>query len=128
MKKDQDYIVKVEKAIAQKYGADTIQNPRGNWDEEKEKEYLQQLKEETKKNNQFLDNNEKAETDGFFVNKKLLTRDHNRTCPVCNVYSFNKMDDAYMVKFQCCFNCYVQWVEEREERWLKGWRPNKEEK
>lgn len=128
MKKDQDYVAKVEQAIAQKYGVATVQSPKATWSEKKEKEYLAQLKEEAKKSSEFADKNEKAETDGFFINKKLLIKDHNRSCPVCSVYSFNKLDDAYMVKFECCFDCYVQWVEDREERWLTGWRPNKEEK
>ena len=33
-------------------------------------------------------------------------------------------DDVCLVKFDCCNNCYIQYVENREERWLKGWRPN----
>ena len=44
MKKDPNYIVKVEKAIAEKYGEETVQNPKSNWNEEKEQNYLQQLK------------------------------------------------------------------------------------
>ena len=34
----------IGKAIAQKYGTDTIQNPKSNWTDEKEREYLSQLK------------------------------------------------------------------------------------
>ena len=47
-KKDLNYIAKVEKAIAKKYGDIAIQNPASFWNEEKEKKYLEQLKEETK--------------------------------------------------------------------------------
>ena len=36
-KDDPNIVVKIEKAIAQKYGDETIQNPKSNWDEEKEK-------------------------------------------------------------------------------------------
>ena len=43
--KDPNEIVKIEKAIAQKYGEDTIANPKHYWNEEKEKEYVEQLKE-----------------------------------------------------------------------------------
>ena len=39
-KKDPNYVVKLEKAIAEKYGEETIQNPKKNWNEEKE--YLDQ--------------------------------------------------------------------------------------
>ena len=40
--KDLNYVAAVEKAIAEKYGAETIANPKANWDEEKEKEYQEQ--------------------------------------------------------------------------------------
>ena len=33
---DPHYIVKLEKAIAEKYGHEAIQNPKKGWDEEKE--------------------------------------------------------------------------------------------
>ena len=39
-KKDPNYTVKVEKAIAKKYGEETIQHPKSNWTDEKEKEYF----------------------------------------------------------------------------------------
>ena len=33
-----------------------------------------------------------------------------------------------MSKFECCFKCYIDYVEGREDRWKSGWRPNKENK
>ena len=44
--KDKDYneIAKYEKAIKDKYGNEAIQNPKKNWDEEKEAKYLEELK------------------------------------------------------------------------------------
>ena len=48
-KKDFDKIAAIEKAITQKYGKETIQNPRANWDETKEKEYLSRCESYTKK-------------------------------------------------------------------------------
>ena len=47
--KDLNEIVRIEKAIAQKYGEDAIANPKHYWNQDKEKEYLQQLKEVSKK-------------------------------------------------------------------------------
>ncbi|NBR16129.1 MAG: hypothetical protein EBU01_16360 [Crocinitomicaceae bacterium] len=122
--KDLNQIVKVEKAIAQKYGEDAIANPKHYWNEEKEREYIEQLKElsQIEKRN---DKDQKIEVDGIFISKKLLTKDTNRTCPICSVYSFDLKDDLYMNRFECCQKCYVQWVEGREERWKTGWRPNK---
>ena len=123
-KKDPNYIVKVEQAIAKKYGEETIQNPRSNWSDEKEQEYLSQLKDLYKERNELQSEDE--EIGGVFINKKLLNKESSRSCPICNTYSFNSNDDVYMSKFSCCEKCYIQWVEDREERWLKGWRPNNE--
>ena len=69
---------------------------------------------------------EKIEMDGFLVSKKLVNKDTNRKCPVCEKYSFKAKDDIYMNKFECCSKCYIEYIEDREERWLKGWRPKKE--
>ena len=123
-KKDPNYIVKVEQAISKKYGEETIQNPKSNWNNEKEKEYLNQLKDLYKERNELQSEDE--EIGGVFINKKLLNKESSRSCPICNTYSFNSNDDVYMSKFGCCEKCYIQWIEDREERWLKGWRPNNE--
>ena len=128
MDKDPNHIPKLEKAIAQKYGAETVDNPRKFWDDAKEQQYIEQSKltvEKLRKNEAQV---EKVETDGFLINKKLLSRDANRDCPVCEKYSFNVDDNLYMNKYQCCRRCYIRWVEDREERWLTGWRPDKENK
>ena len=122
--KDPNYIVKLEKAIKEKYGEETIQHPKRDWDEDKEHQYLKDLKKlyDSRREDETPD---KVEINGVFVASKLINNDSNRSCPVCNTYSFKSNDDVYMIKFQCCFNCYIQWVEGREERWKTGWRPNK---
>ena len=123
-KEDPNQIAAVEKAIAEKYGSETIQNPRGNWDETKEKEYLEQMKEFYQKTEQNEAWQEKVDVNGIKISKKLLNRESLKCCPVCNSFAKKSMDDVCLVKFDCCFNCYIQFVEDREERWLKGWRPN----
>ena len=126
-RKDPNYVARVEKAISKKYGYDAIQNPRANWNDEKEEEYKKQLQKMLEKEDRFREKHEKIEVDGVFVNKKLLTRESERDCPVCQSYSFSAKDDMYMARFECCFECYVQWVEGREDRWESGWRPAKEQ-
>jgi len=125
MSDDLDYIVRLEKAIKTKYGESAIKNPRSDWGQEKEKEYLQQLKAFTHRENKIQEKKDKVEVDGFFVSKKLLIRDAQRNCPVCEKYSFKIKDDVYMAKYDCCHGCFIQYVEEREERWETGWRPEK---
>ena len=114
-KKDLNYIASVEQAISKKYGDETVQNPKANWDEEKEKEYLQQIKKISKTEKP----KEKIEVDGVLIPKKLFIKESKRTCPQCKVYSFNMRDDLYMAKFKCCFKCYIEYVEGREQEWLK---------
>jgi len=111
MSKDQEYIAKLEKAISQKYGEEAINNPKRFWDEDKEKDYLEQSIRERQKFAKLSDGEDKVEQDGFLINKKLLTRDHNRTCPMCEKYSFHPRDDLYMNKFEACFACYIQHIQ-----------------
>ena len=126
-KKDPNYVVKIEQAIAKKYGNETIQNPRGNWDEEKEKEYEEQLKKLAEKERDTDDRDEKIEVDGVLMSRKLLNREATkRSCSVCGEYSFRIRDDVFTNKFDCCYKCYIQWVENREDRWGSGWRPGDE--
>tara|TARA_B100001027_G_C16183669_1_gene292721 strand:- start:402 stop:776 length:375 start_codon:yes stop_codon:yes gene_type:complete len=120
--KDPNYVVRVEKAISEKYGEETIKNPKSFWTDEKEKEYVKQLKDLYKISNKKDDH--QVDVGGVFIPEKLITKESKRSCPVCNTYSFKSRDDVYMAKFDCCEKCYIQWVEGREERWLKGWRPN----
>ena len=120
-KKDPDYVVKLEKAIAKKYGEETIENPKKYWTDEKEREYVSQLKDFYKQSEE--PDSPPEEVNGVLIDKKLLNGESNRSCPVCSSYSFKSKDDLYMIKFNCCFKCYIQWIENREERWLNGWRP-----
>jgi len=117
-KRDLNYIAQVEKAISKKYGKETIQNPKGNWNDEKEKSYLEQIKTLYQREKREKDKEEKIEKDGFLISKKLLNkRGEDRTCPACLVYSFSPRDDVYMNKFDCCYRCYIKFVQGKEERW-----------
>jgi len=126
MKKDLtlDDIASFEKAIAKKYGADTIQNPRKYWNDEKEEKHQEQLRLLLEKEMLNEEKDDKVELDGFLISKKLLNREATkRVCPICSTYSYKIKDDVFMNKFDCCYDCYIRWVDGREERWLSGWRP-----
>ena len=119
-------IAAIEQAISKKYGDETIQNPKANWDQEKEREYIKQSKEfyeKVRKNDEWQ---EKVEVKGVKVSKKLLNRESLSSCPVCGIFPKGVMDDVCLSKFDCCNTCYINYVEGREERWLKGWRPQNE--
>ena len=125
MKKDLNHIAKVEKAMSKKFGKQSIINPKSGWNDEKEEQYLQDLK--TFYSEECREAEDKINEDGFFITRNLINKEINRVCPVCETYSFSGRDDLYMTKFECCEKCYIQWVEDREERWLDGWRPDKEQ-
>tara|TARA_B100001057_G_scaffold501174_1_gene621542 strand:- start:3758 stop:4135 length:378 start_codon:yes stop_codon:yes gene_type:complete len=121
-KKDLNEIAQIESSIKKKYGEEAIQNPKSSWTQDKEKKFLADLKEfyKDKKTSK-----KTSKEEGFRINfsEKLLKK-QERTCPVCQAYSFSSRDDLYMNKFKCCFKCYIQYIEGREERWKSGWRPN----
>ena len=122
--KDPDYAFKLEKAIAKKYGEETIVNPASLWDKKKEEKYLQDLKIFYER---LSSNQDRVELGGVLVSKKLLTKEHTSTCPVCTKYSPKLNDKLSLVKYNCCYECYSNYVEGREQRWSTGWRPKLKE-
>jgi hypothetical protein len=111
MKNKYDYIASVEKAVAEKYGKQAVQDFRNEWSPEKEKEYLDQLA--------------AANKSSFTAKaKEDRTTNTDRQCPLCKTYSFSSKDDLYMNRFQCCYLCYNDFIEHEEDRWNSGWRPS----
>jgi len=119
-------IARYEVAISKKYGKEATKHPKADWNDEKEEDYQQQIRDLYEKEKYQQEKDEKIEIDGFLISKKLFNKDSNRNCPVCQAYSFELRDDVYMAKFNCCFKCYIKWVDGREERWKTGWRPKEE--
>ena len=126
MSTDYDHIAAVERAIAEKYGSEAVENPRSKWDEKKEKEYLQQMQELYSKQKKNEESKEKIEINGIKVSKKLLNREQLRSCPVCGRFPRKSLDDVCLIKYDCCSKCYIQYVDGREQRWKEGWRPNED--
>jgi hypothetical protein len=119
MTTDWNKIAAVEKAVKEKYGEDAIANPKANWNEEKEKDYIEQVKEQAQVVRQKAEKQEIVEENGFLVKKKLFTTKTTRVCPVleCGRYSFSVKDDVYMNKFGCCYECFIKHIEGREDLW-----------
>jgi len=124
-KKDYNYIAAVEKAISKKYGVETVQDFRTSWPETREKDYLEQLRRRNKSKNK-KPKKEKQQAGQVLITPLPRTRKEERTCPTCKTYSFSPKDDLYMNRFKCCFRCYIEFVEYREEKWLSGKRPSEE--
>ena len=98
-KKDPNYLAAVEKAIAEKYGKDTVQDFRNEWAEDKEKEYLNQLKDMRVKKDKLLTTKEEIVLGDVKITKRRTKQKADRTCPVCKTYSFSRKDDLYMNRF-----------------------------
>tara|TARA_B100000686_G_C16418042_1_gene775700 strand:+ start:315 stop:740 length:426 start_codon:yes stop_codon:yes gene_type:complete len=127
MKRDQKFVVEVERAMSRKYGQEAVQNPKSHWDDQKEKDYLEQLKKVQEKEDNLKEKRQKIKQDDVFIDKRFLDKKAERSCPVCSTYSFSPQDDLYINKFSCCKECYIVFVEHREEKWKSGWRPDKDE-
>jgi hypothetical protein len=120
---DLNYIAALEKAIKKKYGEEAIQNPAAYWDEEKEEDYLLQLEDFVTKQRKYEVSMEPKNVDGFLMTKKLLSKERKINCSVCCNLLRKINDEIYVLKYDCCESCYIQHVEGRVSRWLKGWRP-----
>ncbi len=125
MKKDKDlnYVVKLERAIKSKYGEQAIQNPARDWTPEKEKVYLEQLRDLVDKQKKYESTSELENVNGILISRKLLNKERKLNCSVCACRMKTINDEIYTIKFDCCEKCYINYVEGRVERWQKGWRP-----
>jgi hypothetical protein len=94
------------------------------WSPEKEKAYLEDLKEKHSKEK--TTKKEVFEIKGVEIRINSVGAKKERTCPVCKTYSFSGKDDLYMNRFDCCYECYVDFVAHEEQRWADGWRPDPE--
>ena len=115
-----EYIAKLEKAIKDKYGEDTINNYDEEWNQEKEKMFLEEIKglytKDQNSENQFSD------FGSWKISNKLSKRESLKFCNVCSIKLSSTKDDIANIKYNCCYSCYIKWVEHREERWDSGWR------
>ena len=109
-----DKIAKIEKAIAKKYGASSVVNPKSGWDVSKEKKYLKDVKKFYKK----IEKNRDA--------KSKSPSTPPDSCPVCEKFFLSPKDEVYIKKYDGCYECYINFIEGREKRWQSGWRPDKE--
>lgn len=107
------YIQALEKAIKEKYGELATMNPKHFWDENKEKDYIEETKKVVKKEYESKDSKERIDVEGIKVSKNLLSNKENRICKLCKKYSFDKKDDVYMKKFNACYKCYLCEIEDK---------------
>ena len=109
---DSERISAFEKAIEEKYGSNAILDPSSLWTQEKEKSYLDQIKLVEKYYRQQAKENY-SDQGGFILKEKLINRKSFASCSYCNEQAYKSNDEVYMTKFNCCFKCYVKYLEGR---------------
>ena len=124
MKKDIEEIAAIERLFTEEYGEQSTKNFRSDWDETKEKKYLSQIEIISKKAQS--KDSIKVDVGGVLIPKTVIDKKSDRSCPVCKTYSFSSKDDLYMNRFKCCYECYIEFVQGREDRWGKGYIPDQE--
>lgn len=111
---------KIEKAIVDRHGEEAIQDPMNFWDQEKEEEYRKQYKKREKKI--FEVENKVELSENVYITKKLITnKDSNdilfKKCNKCKKESKRNIDDdVSFLKHDCCYQCYIQYIEPEEQR------------
>ena len=76
-KQDPDYALKVEHAISQKYGSETVQHPQSDWSPQKEEDYLEQLKLLNQKLDMIIKKNPPSSAKGKMLRIKYATQVSN---------------------------------------------------
>lgn len=110
---DQKQISSIEKAVEEKYGQEAVLDPSSLWNSEKEKAYLEQVKEVEKfYREQRLER--QIDIGGFLIREKLVSKKSFQNCSLCKEQVYKASDETYMTKFNCCFKCYVLKIEGRE--------------
>ncbi len=89
-----DKIAAFEKAIKEKYGEEAIANPKSGWSEDKEKDYLNQMKEFYQSLHKNAVGQEKVDVNGIKISKKLLNRESLNNCPVCGSFPKKTQSNA----------------------------------
>ena len=115
---DPKQIPALEKAVEIMYGEKAVLDPSAFWTAEKEKIYLEQVKEVEKYYRQQPYENYKDQG-GFILKEKLLNKRNFKNCSYCGEQAYKTDDEVYMTKFDCCSKCYVIHLEGRETKWQK---------
>lgn len=113
---DPNKLLKLEKAIIQRWGEEAVKNPKTTWTIEKEKEYLSQIKALYEKE---YKEPERIEVNGVCLPQRLFINENSKVCISCRDYSLKREDALYLFKYQCCYRCYLLKVEGREDKWQK---------
>ena len=66
----------------------------------------------------------------FKINVTEDTQDDSRDhffCDMCGFVLNTLADNQSQAENQCCYECYLTFIEPRRKAWAEGWRPKKSE-
>lgn len=104
--------------LRQKFGDFALIDLSTLWDQAKEQMYRSFLQKESK-----MDSEHALRIKSGTSNKKLFISSINK-CECCFKLNTKVKDQPYMAKYNSCLSCYISYIDGREDRWNKGWRPN----
>lgn len=113
--KDFNKIARAERSIETKYGKEAVINPRSNWTDEKELQYVKEIQKISLTYASCNTPKKEIIKDGYIVLESPSNA--HRICPSCKEYSFKSKDDLYMTKFGVCYKCYLKHFEGRPHLW-----------
>lgn len=109
--KKANFLAALEREITKKYGEDAAKNIRSFWSDEKEEEYITQLKLEAEKETEYYrQKREQMGPDSLFTKRETLI------CEVCGEVSHGGVS-VYHDTYGCCKRCYLTYVVGEEDRW-----------
>ena len=103
-------IAHYEKAISEKYGEESVTNPRSSWDDEKEAQYLEQMKKVYQREKRRKDKEVKEKHEA--LNKRDLFREQSALINTINKTLSNKLYRNFVPNFKTIASVYSIFQEE----------------
>ena len=68
----------------------------------------------------------------MFINNEIIFIDKTKEkdnffCEICSYSLITKEDFDTNEKYDCCYSCFLKFIESRKKEWLSGWRPSKDQ-
>ncbi len=101
----------LENAIASQYGQKATQNPKTDWNEEKEVQFQKDRKEISSRVQKKKSIKDIKLDETTIVSANLMKRESLDTCTKCGAYSHNTRDGYYLYKYHICWSCYLRQLE-----------------
>lgn len=95
-------IAQLEKAIQERWGAQSVINPKSLWSEQDEADFQFQKSQESYQNS---DKSIVSEVSGTITISRLIT-DKQSVCSKCGKYTLSNEDTLYLLKFGICYLCF----------------------